>query len=236
TFGDPDFFNAPRHSLAILRALHREYPELTCDVTIKVEHLLKYASLLEELRGTGCMLVTTAAESVDDRVLALLEKGHTRADFVEAARLCREAGLALSPTFVAFTPWITPAGYEDLLRTISDLDLVANVAPIQLAIRLLIPAGSRLLEVPEIHKYLGAFEEEALCYPWAHPDPRMDALQRELEEMVQKAPISSDRGAIFEEIWLRLERLRNRSRAPVPALPLLRDRAAIPYLTEPWSC
>src|SRR5262249_21827196 len=93
TFGGPGFFNCPRHSLAILRALHREYPELTCDVTIKVEHLLKYASLLEELRGTGCMLVTTAAESVDDRVLALLEKGHTRADFVEAARLCGEAGL-----------------------------------------------------------------------------------------------------------------------------------------------
>ena len=93
--------------------------------------------------------MTSAVESLDDRVLAFLEKGHTRQDFLEAVALCRAAGLTLVPTFVAFHPWLTLEGYCDLLDTIAELDLVEHVAPIQLAIRLLIPEGSRLLELEE---------------------------------------------------------------------------------------
>src|SRR5438270_3926370 len=36
TFGDPDFLNGWRHSLAIVRALHHRRPELTFDCTTKV--------------------------------------------------------------------------------------------------------------------------------------------------------------------------------------------------------
>ncbi len=85
--------------------------------------------------------MTSAVESIDDAVLAIFDKGHTRADFVEAVALCRAAGVTLVPTFVAFHPWLTLDGYCDLLDTIDGLDLVDHVAPIQLAIRLLIPAG-----------------------------------------------------------------------------------------------
>ena len=46
TFGDPDFFNGPGHAIPIVEALHREWPWLTYDVTIKVEHLLKHRDLL----------------------------------------------------------------------------------------------------------------------------------------------------------------------------------------------
>ncbi len=81
TFGDPDFFNGPGHAMPIVEALHREWPDLTYDVTIKVEHLLKHRDLLPVLRRTGCLFVTTAVESLDDAVLATLAKGHTRADF-----------------------------------------------------------------------------------------------------------------------------------------------------------
>ena len=42
------------------------------------------------------------------------------------------------------------AGYLDLLHAIDRLDLVEHVAPIQLAIRLLIPQGSRLLELDDV--------------------------------------------------------------------------------------
>ncbi len=28
TFGDPDFFNGPAHALAIVEAVHREFPRL----------------------------------------------------------------------------------------------------------------------------------------------------------------------------------------------------------------
>src|SRR5205807_1271261 len=114
------------------------------DVTIKVEHLLRHRDLLPRLVDTGCVFVTSAVESLDDRVLAILDKGHSRADFIEAVALCRHTGVALVPTFVAFHPWLTLDDYCDLIDTIAALDLVEHVAPIQLAIRLLVPEGSRL--------------------------------------------------------------------------------------------
>ncbi len=57
--------------------------QLTYDVTIKIEHLLKHSSHLEDLKETGCLWVTSAVESIDDRVLKLLDKGHTKEDFLK---------------------------------------------------------------------------------------------------------------------------------------------------------
>ena len=78
TFGDPDFFNGPTHAMRIVAALHAKHPAVSYDVTIKVEHLLQHRDLVPRLAATGCAFVTSAVESVDDRVLALLDKGHTR--------------------------------------------------------------------------------------------------------------------------------------------------------------
>jgi radical SAM superfamily enzyme YgiQ (UPF0313 family) len=99
TFGDPDFFNGPTHALRMVEALHAAHPAVTYDVTIKVEHLLQHRELMSRLRETGCLFVTSAVESLDDLVLALLEKGHTRRDFFDAVALCRAAGLTIAPTF-----------------------------------------------------------------------------------------------------------------------------------------
>ena len=148
TFGDPDFFNGIGHATAIVERFAAEFPGLSYDVTIKVEHLLDHADALPRLRDTGCAFVTTAVESVDDHVLELLEKGHTRADFERVVERARDVGLTLAPTFVAFTPWTTLAGYCDLLQTIDRLDLADHVSPVQLAIRLLVTESSRLLELP----------------------------------------------------------------------------------------
>src|SRR5712692_1996251 len=120
TFGDPDFFNGVGHAMAIVHRLHEEFPGLTYDVTIKISHLLEHRRHLAALRETGCLFVTSAVESIDDRILERLDKGHTRADFFEVVRLCRAAGLTLTPTFVAFTPWTTIAGYRELLHVIAD--------------------------------------------------------------------------------------------------------------------
>jgi radical SAM superfamily enzyme YgiQ (UPF0313 family) len=237
TFGDPDFFNGPGHAMAIVRALHREHPRLTYDATIRIEHLLRYARHVPVLRETGCLFVTSAVESIDDRVLALLEKGHTRDDFVRAARLCRDAGLAFNPTFVAFTPWITCEGYLELLSLLARLHLVESVAPVQLTMRLLIPAGSRLLELPEVRSIVGPLDETALVHPWRHPDPRVDRLQQEVQSLVREAAArGASRWEIFLGVWDRAARL-----DPSTARSLLPDtggprHAPIPYLTEPWYC
>ena len=238
TFGDPDFFNGPAHGLEIVRELHREHPSLSYDVTIKVEHLLKHAAVLPELRDTGCAFVTSAVESVDDRVLALLEKGHTRADFVRVAQLFRDLGMFLVPTFVPFTPWTSLGGYEDLLLALVELGLIEQAPPIQLAIRLLVPAGSRLLELDELKSVIGAFDARALSYPWKNPDQRVDELQKELEAAVQDASKRKiSRSATFEIIWKLLQRSKQEERPlPIPPVPPSQNRATIPYLTEPWYC
>jgi len=231
TFGDPDFFNGPAHAMAIVNAMHAEFPGLTYDVTVKIEHLLKYRALLAGLKDTGCLFITSAVESMDDRLLALLDKGHTRADFLEAVRLTREAGLTLAPTFVTFTPWTTCHGYRELLETLVELDLVENVAPIQLAIRLLIPAGSRLLELPEVLERIGPFDSSALSYQWRNEDPSLDRLCREIQLLIQEEERrKTSRRAIFGKIW---DLAHNQ---PRPVDFHLAARATIPYLNEPWYC
>jgi radical SAM superfamily enzyme YgiQ (UPF0313 family) len=234
TFGDPDFFNGPTHAIEIVRALHREFPELTYDVTIKVEHLLKHADLLPILHQTNCAFVVSAVESFDDRVLTFLDKGHTREDFFHVVRLFREINLNLSPTFVAFTPWTTLETYREFLDIFNSLDLIENVQPIQLAIRLLIPAGSRLLELPEIQAIVGPFDRQSLAYPWQNPDHRGDHLQRELEASIQKAAkFGLSRRRTFAEV----SHLTDNKLGRVPAeFASLVDRSTIPYLTEPWYC
>jgi len=242
TFGDPDFFNGVGHAMQIVEALHREHPVLSYDVTIKVEHLLKHAGRLPALRETGCAFVTTAVESVDDDVLRILDKGHTRADFIHLAGLMRGLGLFLVPTFVPFTPWTTLKGYEDLLATLIRLGLVEHVPPVQLTIRLLIPAGSRLLEVLPLHNAaIGPFQQEALSYPWANSDRKVDRLQCDLEAMVQReAKASASRTTIFGEAWKLLQRAMNEdgdeALAPLPPVPPGPARVTIPFMTEPWYC
>ncbi|MBA2603215.1 MAG: radical SAM protein [Acidobacteria bacterium] len=234
TFGDPDFFNGPRHATDVLRAFAAEFPGVTYDVTIKVEHLLRHADLLPPLRDTGCLFVTSAVESIDDEVLARLEKGHTRADFERAVALCRAAGVSLRPTFVAFTPWTTLEGYCELLRVIDHLGLVEHVAPIQLAIRLLITNGSRLLELEEVRSLAPAYSPASLTYPWRHPDPEVDCLQRHVEALVGRR-IGGDRRAIFRQISQDAHAAA-RLAAPRFSDAVVLPRAAIPYLNEPWYC
>jgi radical SAM superfamily enzyme YgiQ (UPF0313 family) len=231
TFGDPDFFNGPTHALRIVRALHAAHPSVSYDVTIKVEHLLQHRALVPELAATGCAFVTSAVESVDDRVLAIFDKGHTRDDFVEAVALCRRAGVTLMPTFVAFHPWLTLASYCDLVDTIESLDLVDHVAPIQLAIRLLVPHGSRLITTPEMQPHLGAFDPRTLTYRWTHPDPRVDALHDEIATIVGTR-LTADRRAVFDAVSALAHDRAGLARSTRPA----RDRATVPYLNEPWYC
>jgi radical SAM superfamily enzyme YgiQ (UPF0313 family) len=232
TFGDPDFLNGPTHAMRLVDALHAAHPDVSYDVTIKIEHLRRHRELLPHLARTGCAFVTSAVESVDDRVLALLDKGHTRADFVEAVAWCREASLTIVPTFVAFHPWLTLRSYCELLETIAGLDLVDHVAPIQLAIRLLVPEGSRLLACDEMRPHLGPFDPATLTYRWTHPDPAVDALHLTVARVVGTR-VTADRRTAFEEIRALAH---EHAGLLMPSPRPVRDRATVPYLNEPWYC
>ncbi len=240
TFGDPDFFNGTGHAIPIVEALHREFPQLSYDVTIKIEHLLKHSDLLLTLRDTGCLFVTSAVESADDTVLEKLEKHHTRADFLRAVELCRKIGLTLQPTFVPFSPWTTLDNYRELLALLRENDLIGNVAPIQLAIRLLIPAGSRLMELEDVRELTGKFDEAALVYRWKHADARVDELCERLQGIVNAGEkMNQTRAQIFERIEDAAYTAAGLPRDKRPAsngLAILHASPAIPYLNEPWYC
>ncbi|MBI5282995.1 MAG: radical SAM protein [Candidatus Solibacter usitatus] len=231
TFGDPDFLNGPAHALRIVESLHQRFPRLSYDVTIKIEHLLRHRDLLPALARTGCVLITTAVESTEDAVLEKLDKGHTRADFLAALCLARAAGLPLNPTFVPFTPWTTLGGYRDLLRTLLEQGLDEAVAPIQLALRLLIPSGSRILELPDAPGFLNGFDPAGLLHRWTHPGPDLDALASRIFKLVStEQRAATPRRDIFRLIWHAAH-----GAAPPENFDLL-PRAAIPYLDEPWYC
>lgn len=235
SFGDPDFFNGIRHALDLTEEFHREFPGVTYDVTIKIEHLKKYEAHLLKLKETGCLFVVSAVEYLDDTVLCALDKGHTRGDFLHVVHAFRELGMTLHPTFVPFTQWTTLESYLDLLRVIDAEALIENVAPIQLGIRLLIPEGSRLLELEEVRQNLGPFDAQSLFYPWKHGDPRVDALGETVQAIAAEGDRRKEsRPKVFERIW---KAAHAAAGLDAPNIPSPRTPpAAIPFLSEPWYC
>lgn len=231
SFGDPDFLNGPGHAMAVVRALHARHPEVSFDVTVKVEHLLAHRDDLTELAELGCAFVITAVESLSDTVLEKLAKGHTRADVFEALALCRQAGLPMRPSLVAFTPWTTLNDYIELTDWILREGLVDHLEPIQLAIRLLIPPGSALLWDDGDRPWLGELDEANFGYRWTHPDPRMDALFEKVDACLQEHGEGDPAECI---VAIRQLAYAAADRTPPPiALP---PRRFVPHLSESWFC
>jgi len=231
SFGDPDFLNGPAHARRIVETFARECPDVTYDATIKIEHLLDHAEMLSVLHDTGCLFITSAVESIDDEVLVKLRKGHTRADFAWAVALCRQAGIRLTPTFIPFTPWTSVEAYAELLDALDELDLVEDVAPIQLAIRLLVTAESPLLELPDIAAVVQPFDPTSLTWPWRHPDPRVDDLHAGVMRIVRETD-NAPRAGVFDAISALVRE--SLGLATVPRVH--RGATAGPRVTEPWYC
>jgi hypothetical protein len=226
TFGDPDFLNAPPHSLRIVRALHDRFPEVTFDCTVKVEHVLRHAELWPELAVTGCVFVVSAFESVDDTVLERLDKGHTTADAARAVAVLRGAGIEVRPSWVPFTPWTTPEGVVALLDFVHGHDLVGSIDPVQYGVRLLLPEGSLLLRHPDLGPFVGPWDPERSTYTWASPDPDVDALQERIAALVEAG---ADDDPV--EVYARVRQV-----AGAPAVDLSDVTTGRPRLSESWFC
>ena len=237
TFGDPDFLNGPSHALRVARALHEEFPEVTFDFTAKVEHIIKHSGMFTELARLGCIFVVSAVESLSDRVLAHLEKGHNRADVYEALKILGEAGIAMRPTFVSFTPWTTIDDYNDVLDFVEAEALIDHVDAVQYAIRLLVPPGSALVARADTARWLGRLDQESFTYEWAHPDPAMDGLHREVMRLVEQA-VGRNEDAV--DTFYRIRELASSVRGGAVARQVPPDishfRERPPRLTEAWFC
>jgi len=236
TFADPDFLNGPGHSLAVVRAMHGEFPDLTFDFTAKVEHLLRHERSLPELAAAGCAFVVTAAESLSDVVLEKLDKGHTRADLERALDAVRDAGITPRPSFLPFTPWTTLDDYVTLVDWLIAEDLTDCVEPVQLAIRLLVPPGSALLGRPDIRPFLKDLDAAAFTWRWEHPDARMERLYATVSEIVHWANHARESPArTFRKV--RDAAYAAAGRRPEAARATHAERRPVaPRLTEPWFC
>ena len=233
TFGDPDFLNGPKHAIGVVRAMHAEFPDLTFDFTAKIEHLLNRGEHLSEFAESGCLFIITSVESLSDRVLEILDKRHTRADVEEALVVCREAGIPLRPTWVAFTPWTTLDDYLEVLHFVEANGLIDHIDSVQYAIRLLIPPGSWLADHSETLPHRGELDEAAFTYRWVHPDSRLDALHKEVSKLVER---DAQAGVDSATTFYRLLELAH-GRDPASAVcSLPPDRSRTPRLTESWFC
>jgi radical SAM superfamily enzyme YgiQ (UPF0313 family) len=215
TFGDPDFLNGRKHSLAIVREMHSRFPDLTFDCTTKVEHVLEFAHLWPELAACGCLFAVTAVELLNDDILMRLDKGHTARQVVDAVALLREHGIEPRPSLMPFTPWSTHDDVADVVRFVEEHDLIGNVDPVQFSIRLLVPEGSLILGLDDFES--GEYDADALSHPWVS---ELDGLQRELAQIAENG---GDFSAIREAVL----------GAPQIEIGSVEGR---PRLTEPWFC
>ena len=237
TFGDPDFLNGWRHSLAIVRTLHERLPELTFDCTTKVEHVLEHADVWDQMAASGCLFVVSALESVNDEILARLEKGHTTAQAVQALELLREHGIETRPSFMPFTPWTTPRDVLDIVDFVAAHDLIANVDPVQFTIRLLVPEDSLLLASEDLREHLGPYQAERLSYPWRSADPAADRLQGRLSALVQQSAAAHEAaGLTFARIRAAVREANGEPAGPEPETIPMGSTEGRPRLTEPWFC
>jgi hypothetical protein len=237
TFGDPDFFNGPTHAMRITRALHTEFPHLTFDATIKIEHLLRYQHLLPELRENGCVFIVSAVESLNPDVLKHLAKGHTRDDVALAFRLLSEVGIALRPSLLPFSPWETLESYLEMLDFFAEQRLIEHVDPVHYSIRLLIPPGSAILEEAGNKTWLGDLDPASYSYHWRHPDPRMDDLHSEISALVERAQTAQ---LDVVDTFFQVQALAFQAAGHVYDLPeaiaSYGQQKVLPHLTESWFC
>ena len=242
SFADPDFLNRPRHALEVARRLHSQFPAVTFDATVKVEHILTHEKLWPKLAASGLLFVVSAFESVDDHILALLDKGHSVADLAAALAIARSAGVEVRPSWLPFTPWTTLESFAALLQFVAEHDLVLSTDPVQYSIRLLLPSGSLLLEPPppeQMDSTLASCIGEVVggSTTWTAPDVALDELAAEIAARAEAAG-DEPLDVTFAAIW----QLARQAGAPLDASPppskvapwlAGADRAR---LSESWFC
>jgi radical SAM superfamily enzyme YgiQ (UPF0313 family) len=244
TVGDPDFLNGPHHAMRVIDAVHGAFPDLTFDVTVKVEHILRHEALWPRLGSAGCVFAVSAFESASDHILEQLDKGHRAAQEADAVALLRAAGIEPRPSLLPFTPWTEPADVFALLDLVARCDLLGNVDPVQYAIRLLVPPGSLLVTSGRLDGRLDHYDDEHLGWSWRAPDPRLDDLQQRCSDIALQAATGEwSARASYDAVRAAAVAVLGKGVAtsvdapePDPRLrsPLPADER--PRLTEAWFC
>lgn len=236
SFIDPDFLNVPRHSLAVVQAIHVRYPFVTYDFVAKITHFRRHERYVRELAKLGLKFVLTAMEFNDNEVLDILKKKHDTEDLDWSIALFRELGVHLKPTFVMINPWAEVEDIMELLEFIETRGLIEAVDPVQYKIRLLLFNNSPLLDSVGLYASLGA--EGDYYTEWSHRNPVVESLHREICALVDEYV---DRNAGAEEIFYAVkgrvvERLPPEYRSTLSPGPGLRPAGECPRFNVPNYC
>ena len=224
TFGDPDFLNAPRYSMDVLREVNGAFPDLTFDLTVKVEHILDHRDLWTEAARMNVLFLVSAFETTNNEILRVLDKGHTVSDMADATQVSRDAGIQIRPSWMPFTPLTRAGDLADIFDFLVELDLLASVDPVQLSIRLLIPDGSLILG-SEMAPFIGEYDPDALTYRWMARDTRVDELQARMALIAEQG--GDDQRGTITEMWSCVR--------PATSMPAWSQTKPI-RLSESWFC
>jgi hypothetical protein len=231
TFGDPDFLNAPAHSLDLLEHAHGAHPGITFDATVKVEHILDHRDLWPGLAEMNLLFVVSAFETVDATTLEILDKGHDVDGMVEAIGVLRGAGIHIRPTWLPFLPWTGPADIAAIFSFIGDHGLAGATDPVQMAIKLLIPRGSLLEDHPAVVPHLRGYDGSALTWRWEFSEPESAVLQKEMETIAADASDCGQEAAMtLNEMRMAIEAVTGHPLSPFTGT------SPSPRLTESWFC
>ena len=229
TFGDPDFFNAPIHSIKVLEEASKSLPDLTFDATIKVSHILKYKELVPRLSQNNTSFIVSAFEHTSAAVLEALEKGHSVSDMVEALNIVRSTGIEIRPSLLPFTPWTTLDSLVELLDFVADNDLIESIDPVMYSIRLLVPSSSITFNrYPELFT---EGEDRGLNLEWKSQSPVLDELQLEISNIAEASQTLSNLHT-FEKIYSVVSSAAKRP----PRSIFFNSERNVPRLTESWYC
>jgi radical SAM superfamily enzyme YgiQ (UPF0313 family) len=173
-FIDAEFFNSRTIGVAAVRRIAEQVPGATFEFTTRVDHVLDYTEILEELVKLGLRRVTSALEFPSDRILRIFDKGIDVRRMRAAIATAERIGFVLNPTFIPFTPWVR---YEELLTFedfLIETGLARVVHPTALQTRLLLFKGSPLLASPWLQDI--DTRDRGFYVEWTHPDRRVEEL------------------------------------------------------------
>lgn len=231
SFGDPDFLNAPRHTLSILTEIHRHAPEVTFDFTTKISEIVANPGIWQELSHQGLIFVISAVESLSPLVLDRLDKQHLPSDVIRARDLLFGADIGLHPTFCPFTPWSKTSDLVDIASFVASSHLSDVVEPVQLSIELLTPPNSLLLKDRE---FFGPYDPGRMGFPPLYSDNALPGLQQRLARIAaQGAERAEDYSRTLAS---QIEVIQQVSGKPVPIEELTTPAPDPATVSEPWFC
>ncbi len=179
TFIDADFFSTGKRGCGIVKKMHQQFPDLRFDITARLDDIIRYRPLVEEMKRQGCVEITSAFEFPDENVLNILNKGIFLDQMKKAVNILKDIGIRLKPTFITYTPWIDCQQMEKLDQFTNELGISDLIDPLQKQTRLLLYKGSPLLET--VHAHSLRLVDRGSFYDWVHPDPKVDEAYNNLE-------------------------------------------------------